>query len=141
MSPEDRQVLIARARRIPIVSTLRMAFVELEQGYCCVEVPYDARYEGVYESFHGGVLTTIADSAACFAILTCTGPDQVLTTTDMNIRFLAPCLGAVRAEARVIKVGRTLCPTQVDLLDEGRRPLALAQVTYMRLPRLPARPS
>ncbi|MCH9025378.1 MAG: PaaI family thioesterase, partial [candidate division Zixibacteria bacterium] len=35
---------------------------------------------------------TLADSAACFAIMTQTGPDQPLTTTDMNIRFLAPCL-------------------------------------------------
>lgn len=39
---------------------------------------------------------TIADSIACFAVLTKTSVDQVLTTTDMNIRFLAPCLTLLR---------------------------------------------
>ena len=46
---------------------------------------------------------TIADSAACFAIFTKTGPEIPLTTTDMNIRFLAPCLSDVTAKAKVIK--------------------------------------
>ena len=133
MSPENRQALIARAQRIPIVSTLGMVFRKLEPGFCCLEVPYDARYEGVCESFHGGVLMTIADSAACFAILACTGPEQILTTTDMNIRFLAPCLTDVTAKARVIKFGRTLCPVHVDLFDENERHIAVAQVTYILL--------
>jgi len=96
-------------------------------------------YDGVFESFHGGILMTIADSVACFAILTRTDPEEILTTTDMQIRFLAPCLSDVRACARVIKLGRTLCPVHVDLLEANGKQVALAQVTYMRLPELPAR--
>ena len=76
---------------------------------------------------------TVADSIACFAIMTRTGPDEPMTTTDMNIRFLAPCFSDVTAEARVIKLGRTLCPVQVDLKDVDGKPVAVAQVTYMRL--------
>jgi len=51
---------------------------------------------------------------------TTTGPDVRLTTTDMNIRFLA--LGMTDATARVIKVGRTLCPVAVDLYDSVHPP-------------------
>ena len=72
-------------------------------------------------------------------MLTRTSPDQVLTTTDMNIRFLAPCLTDVRATARVIKFGRVLCPVAVELFDTGGTMVAVAQVNYMLLSRMPKR--
>lgn len=107
-----------------------------EDGYCEVNVPHKLKYDGVFESFHGGLLMTIADSTACFAILTRTGPETRLTTTDMNIRFLAPCLSDVTARARVIKFGRTMCPATVDLFDGDNNQVAVAQVNYMILDNL-----
>lgn len=95
--------------------------------------------DGIFESFHGGLLMTVADMAACFAVMTLTGPDQVMTTTDMNIRFLAPCLSEVRAVATVIKAGRLLCPSNVELFDANGKQVAVAQVTYMRLEKMPSR--
>jgi uncharacterized protein (TIGR00369 family) len=82
---------------------------------------------------------TVADSAACFAVFTKTGPEMHMTTTDMNIRFLAPCLSDVTARARIIKFGRTLCPTEIDLVDAAGTRVALAQVTYFLLDRIPHR--
>lgn len=128
-----------RIKRIPIVETLKMRLDEFGQGMCKATVPYERKYDGVFESFHGGVLMTIADSIACFAIMTQTGPDEVLTTTDMNIRFLAPCLSDVTAVAEAIKLGRTLCPVSVDLLDHSGILVAVAQVNYIRLAKIPKR--
>ena len=127
------KALLARISRIPIVETLRMEILKFGDGYCEARVPRERKYDGVFESFHGGLLMTIADSTACFAILTLTGPDTRLTTTDMNIRFLAPCLTDVTAKARVIKFGRTLCPVAVDLFDAKGQQVAVAQVNYMLL--------
>lgn len=135
----NHEALLQRIHRIPIVATLGLQIEQMGEGTCDVRAPYDHRYDGVFESFHGGILMTIADSVACFAILTRTDPEEILTTTDMQIRFLAPCLSDVRACARVIKLGRTLCPVHVDLLEANGKQVALAQVTYMRLPELPAR--
>jgi len=127
------KALLARISRIPIVETLRMEILKFGDGYCEARVPRERKYDGVFESFHGGLLMTLADSTACFAILTLTGPDTRLTTTDMNIRFLAACLTDVTAKARVIKFGRTLCPVAVDLFDEKGQQVAVAQVNYMLL--------
>ena len=135
----SKQALLTRVRRIPIVDTLGIRIEEFSEGYCKAVVPHDVRYDGVFESFHGGLLMTVADSVACFAIMTQTGPDEPLTTTDMNIRFLAPCLTEVTAVARVIKLGRTLCPAAIELFDAKGVQVAVAQVTYMRLPRMPDR--
>jgi acyl-coenzyme A thioesterase PaaI-like protein len=57
----------------------------------------------------------------------------------MNIRFLAACNSDATAEARVIKFGRSLCPTGVVLRDANGKDVAIAQVTYMRLEKLPKR--
>jgi uncharacterized protein (TIGR00369 family) len=133
MNCELEHALLARINRIPIVATLGIEIVRFGDGTCTTRAPRRMRYDGVFESFHGGLLMTLADSTACFAILTRTGPDTRLTTTDMNIRFLAPCLTGVTAKARVIKFGRTLCPVAVDLFDEKERQVAVAQVTYMLL--------
>lgn len=133
------KALLDRIRPIPIVETLGLDFEEFDDGFCRASMPRELRYDGIYRSLHGGLLMTLADSIACFAIMTRTGPDEVLTTTDMNIRFLAPCLTDVTAEARVIKLGRTLCPVSVDLFDANGKKVAVAQVTYMRLDKIPKR--
>ena len=135
----SKQALLARVRRIPIVDSLGIHIEEFSEGYCKAVVPHDTRYDGVFESYHGGLLMTVADSVACFAIMTQTGPEEPLTTTDMNIRFLAPCLTDVTAVAKVIKLGRTLCPVAIDLFDAKGVLVAVAQVTYIRLPRMPNR--
>lgn len=138
LNEELKRAILERVHRIPIVDTLRMTFDEFDEGYCKATMLRQACYDGVYESLHGGLLMTLADSIACFAIMTQTGPDETLTTTDMNIRFLAPCLTDVTATARVIKLGKTLCPVSVDLTDARGRKVAVAQVSYIRLPRKPA---
>ena len=133
MLPKLERALLDRIVRVPIVQTLDLKIIRFEDGYCETHVPRSLKYDGVFESFHGGLLMTIADSTACFAILTRTGPETRLTTTDMNIRFLAPCLTDVTTKARVIKFGRTLCPVAVDLFDEADRQVAVAQVNYILL--------
>jgi len=125
--------ILDRVQKIPIFDTLRMRVDELGEGLARVTVPYDRKFDGVFESFHGGLLMTAADSAACFAVMTLTGPDEPMTTTDMNIRFLAPCRSDLTAEARVIKLGRTLCPLAIDLFDAAGVRVAVAQVNYIRL--------
>jgi uncharacterized protein (TIGR00369 family) len=135
MSPDlsPYAALLTRIERIPIFHTLKFRIDAFGEGLCRATVPYDRQYDGVFESFHGGILMTVADSIACFAIMTRTGPDERMTTTDMNIRFLAPCRSDLTAEARVIKFGRTLCPVAVDLWDAQGTRVAVAQVNYIRL--------
>ena len=133
LSQELVNALNDRIQSVPITATLGMELVALDEGYCETRTPRDLRYDGIFESFHGGLLMPVADSTACWAILTKAGAETRLTTTDMSIRFLAPCLSDLTAKARLIKFGRTLCPVEVNLFDAGGRHVAVAQVTYMLL--------
>jgi uncharacterized protein (TIGR00369 family) len=127
------ELLQGRLARIPIFTTLRLRLAAIGEGTATLLAPYDAAYDGIFESFHGGLLMTLADTAACVAVLTLAGADAAITTTDMNIRFLAPCRSGVTAQAKILKLGKTLCPVSVDLLDARGAQVAAAQVTYMRL--------
>lgn len=128
-----RQDVLARIKKIPIVDTLGFEFFEMDNGICEAIVKHQKQYDGIYESFHGGLLMTVADSISAFALLTLTGADAKITTTDMNIRFLAACRTDVRAIAKVIKHGRTLAPVAVDLYDMNNTHVAVAQVNYIIL--------
>ncbi len=128
-----RDGLFDRIYKIPIMRTMKLEVIDIQAGYCELKAPRQKMYDGIFDSFHGGLLMTVADSAAAFALMTLTGPEAQMTTTDMNIRFLSPCLTDLIVRARVIKFGRTLSPMAVDLYDENEKHLAVAQVNYFVL--------
>ena len=64
LSTEQREAFTARAHRVPIVSTLNMEIRELEEGYCESFVERARVFDGIMETFHGGLLMTIADTTA-----------------------------------------------------------------------------
>jgi len=130
-----RQDVLERIKKIPIVDTLGFDFIQIDSGICEAVVKHQKQYDGIYESFHGGLLMTVADSISAFALLTLTGAEAKITTTDMNIRFLAACRTDVRALAKVIKHGRTLALVAVDLYDMNNIHVAVAQVNYIILNR------
>ena len=139
VSPEFEAELLERIHRIPVISMLKPRFEHFGDGTCTAVFPPDPRYNGSFDSFHGGLLATAADTLACFAVMTLIGTDDILTTTDLHIRYLAACLTDVRVETKVIKIGRTLCPVDVKLTDMNGKLVAVASVSYMRLPKMPDR--
>ena len=132
----DTNALETRLAEIPIFKTLRLRVLAIDEGAATLTAPYDPTYDGIFKSFHGGLIMTVADTAACVAVLTLAGADAAITTTDMNIRFLAPCRSDVTANANIIKFGRTLCPVSVELRDQAGVAVAIAQVTYMRVEKI-----
>jgi uncharacterized protein (TIGR00369 family) len=80
----------------------------------------------------GPALMGLADGAAWLAILAQIGPVALAVTTSLHIDFLRkPALVDMMAEARVLKLGKTLAMVDVTLRSEGNDDVvAKAQVTY-----------
>ena len=130
----DESAIHDRMRAIPIFSQLRFSEIRLGAGAFACTVGRIREFDGIFDSFHGGLLMTAADSAAAIVALTVWGSDARITTTDMNIRFLAPARSDVYLAAQAIKRGRTLLPVAANLWRDDGTLVAVAQVTYMRLP-------
>jgi uncharacterized protein (TIGR00369 family) len=122
-----------RMSSIPIFKALGFSNVRLGAGCLECTVARNPQYDGIFDSFHGGLLMTAADSAAAILSLTIWGAESRITTTDMNIRFLAPARSDVKLFAQAIKHGRTLIPTITNFWRDDGALVAVAQVTYMRL--------
>jgi len=133
LSDEQLLALDKRIQSIPIVETLKMKILKLEKGICEAMVPRHTQWDGIYETFHGGMLGTIADTVTCWSILTEIGADSLVATTDFNIRFLRPCHTDVVCKAHVVRVGRTMCLAHADLYDTNGKLVAVSQVNYIRL--------
>lgn len=76
-------------------------------------------------ALQGGLVATLIDIAAGRLAARLVRSDQSVTTTDLNIHYLAPIVvGPARAEATVVRAGRRLIVTAVDVFDVGRDRLA-----------------
>jgi len=76
-------------------------------------------------ALQGGLVATLIDIAAGRLAGRHVGADQDVTTADMTIHFLAPVLtGPARAEATLLRAGRRLIVTTVDVVDVARDRLA-----------------
>lgn len=135
MTPEEVERVRQRALAVPISTALGLQILGLGRGVCRMMMTRDPRFDGIFRSMHGGFLATLANSAAAFALLTVIDPEEPITTTELNIRYLAPVHERVTATARVLKAGRTLCPIVVEVHDEHGTLVAHAGMTYMRVAR------
>jgi uncharacterized protein (TIGR00369 family) len=122
-----------RMQSIPIFQSLGFSRPRFGVGWFDCAVARNKEFDGIFDSFHGGMLMTAADSAAAIVSLTVWGAESRITTTDMNIRFLAPARSDVRLFAQAIKQGRTLIPVTSNFWRDDGVLVAVAQVTYMRL--------
>jgi uncharacterized protein (TIGR00369 family) len=76
-------------------------------------------------ALQGGLVATLIDIAAGRLAGNVAGSNNDVTTADMNVHFLAPIIvGPARAEATVVRAGRRLIVTSVDVTDAGRDRLA-----------------
>ncbi|MDV3125237.1 PaaI family thioesterase [Mycobacterium sp. 21AC1] len=76
-------------------------------------------------ALQGGLVATLIDIAAGRLAGRHVEPGQDVTTADMNVHYLAPVVsGPARAVATVVRAGRRLIVTSVEVTDTGRDRLA-----------------
>lgn len=133
LDPDLEREIRTRMLSIPIFKSLGFANERLGAGAFACTVSRNKDYDGIFDSFHGGLLMTAADSAAAIVALTLWGAQSRITTTDMSIRFLAPVRSDITLLAQAIKAGRTLVPVVANVWRDDGSLAAVAQITYMRL--------
>lgn len=83
---------------------------------------------------HGGAIAAIADEAAYHALEHHFQKSRSSTTTELKVNYLLPLAGKKAiARAYLLRAGKTLCVSRVDIKDTQRRLTAVAIVTYMVL--------
>jgi uncharacterized protein (TIGR00369 family) len=131
MSPEELQRL---ADASPVHRGLRLRVVAADQAQVRFEArtgPEHAGEEG-RPYLHGGVVATLLDTAATFALIQATGVDW--GTVDLRVDFVRPApAGPLLASATAVHTGRRLGRATAELTDPSTgRLLASAAGTFAR---------
>jgi uncharacterized protein (TIGR00369 family) len=80
------------------------------------------------------VIASIADEVAWHAILHLMKEKAPMTTAELKVNYLRPIEGSkCTSRGYVLKLGRTLAVTRVDIFDARKRLAAHATVTYALL--------
>lgn len=138
LSIEERHATVRRVSEGEhLLSRLQMRDVEESAERLVIEMDNRPDLVNVRGALQGGLVATLIDIAAGRLADTVVGTDRDVTTTDMNVHFLAPIIrGPARAEATVVRAGRRLIVTSVDVFDAGRDRLAArATLTFAVLER------
>ncbi len=108
-----------------LLHRLGMRDVEVSDERLVIEMDNRPDLVNVRGAIQGGLVATLIDIAAGRLAGNASGAGNNVTTADMNVHFLAPIIeGPARAEASVVRAGRRLIVTSVDVFDAGRDRLA-----------------
>ncbi len=111
--------------------------VNLDEGFCHLELPYRDELTQQNKFFHAGVVGTLADTAAGYAAYSMFKPDESVLSVEYKVNLLAPAKGdLLAAKAKIIKHGRTLtvCNVEVFITNGNATKLcAIATVTLIAL--------
>jgi len=128
----DWSAEMTRMNQAPYFQLLGMEVVELAEGYARLIVPANDSMNSILGGLHGGVLSSLSDSAVAMALFTMIGPGEKPVTVELNINYLKPARDSrITAEARIVSRGRTIAVGDVDITDGPDRLIARSRATYM----------
>lgn len=88
-------------------------------GRCVISIEHRDELTQQDGFFHAGILTTVADSAGGYAAYSLMPEGSRVLATEFKFNFLRPARpGRAVAEAKVVKAGRTLSVTAIDVYVE-----------------------
>ncbi|WP_075845025.1 PaaI family thioesterase [Dietzia timorensis] len=106
--------------------------VDPEQRTFSAAFELDHQFTNPMGNVQGGIIAAMLDDAIGPAIVSTLGPNQFAPTAELSVQFLSPARpGTFRADARVIKTGRTIAFVEADLFDADETHIARAHTTVV----------
>lgn len=115
-NPEYAERVLASFDRQGAMALLGARLARVAPGECDIELPFKPELTQQHGYFHGGIIGTIADSAGGYAAFSLMPADSSVLTVEFKMNLLAPGDGDLLiARGRVVKAGRTLVVTQIEV--------------------------
>ncbi|HET7735792.1 MAG TPA: PaaI family thioesterase [Nocardioidaceae bacterium] len=121
----------------PIGDTLGMTNFQVERGSVSVELKAEQRHYNPLGTVHGGVISTLLDTAAGCSVHSTLAVGETYTSLDLTVKFLRAVTaesGTLRAVGSVIQRGRRTALAVAKLYDEAGKLVAYASSSCMIMP-------
>ncbi|MDD3471444.1 MAG: PaaI family thioesterase [Syntrophaceae bacterium] len=114
---------------------LGMQLINFEIGSSVIKLEAGEKHLQPFGVVHGGVLASIIDAAAFWAVFPEVDQGKGMTTVDLKINYLAPLReGKIVARGKIIKMGKTIGLGEGTVYDQFGKILAHGVSTLMVLP-------
>jgi uncharacterized protein (TIGR00369 family) len=124
-----------RLRRSNPINHFGFVLEKAEWGHAVFRMPVLELHKQIHRVVHGGVLAMLADTAGGFAASLAGPVGARVVTIEMKINFLeAVEHGEIRADARVLRQGRSTSVVDCDVRDADRRLVSKALMTFAIIP-------
>jgi uncharacterized protein (TIGR00369 family) len=109
--------------------------VKAERGRAVFRMPVLELHLQFHRVVHGGVLASLADTAGGFAAFLAAPRGSRVLTIELKINFLEGVKhGEIKADARVLRQGKTTSVVDCDVTDRDGRLVSKALMTFAILP-------
>jgi uncharacterized protein (TIGR00369 family) len=137
---QELQALLAPDAFKGIGAALGFSLIEVEEGRVVFEATPGPHVYNPIGAVHGGYAATLLDSACGCAVHSKLKAGQGYTTLELKVAYhkaMTDKTGPVRAEGRVITMGRRVAFSEARLVDAGGRLLASATSTLLVFEKAP----
>ena len=134
INPEHIKAIIGITNRSPYYRLLSKKLCGLDIGYSKVEIELQNKHMNLFSSIHGGVYSSIIDSASYWSAYCELDEHAGCISIDLCVNNLAMINeGKITAEGKSIKIGKSLCMTEATVKDTTGRILAYGTSKLMIL--------
>ena len=118
----------------PIMSLIDLAGLKAEEGSVTVELDPQEFHYNPLGTMHGGIISTLLDTAAACSVHTTLPAGVGYTSLDLTVKFLRPITlktGRITCTGSVLQKGRRTALAEARLTDSADRLLAYASSTCL----------
>ncbi len=132
LNPEHIKRILDLVNNAPYFKLLSMEICEIREGYARVEVDLEKKHLTPFATVHGGVYASLLDTACYWACYGELDENAGYVTVDVNSTMLGSSnSGRLIIEGHSIKVGKSICMSEANMVNEAGKLIAHGESTMM----------
>jgi acyl-CoA thioesterase len=121
LNPAYTAAVKALLKSTPFFELIGMELLDLSSGSSVFTISPREKHLNPFQNVHGGVLASILDAAAFWAIYSKVDGHSGLVTVELKANYLMPCRAGqdLRAEGLAVKAGKKIGVAEVKIMEAG----------------------
>jgi uncharacterized protein (TIGR00369 family) len=106
----------------PVANLVGYKICDVDNGYAAFELDPEECHYNPFATVHGGILSTLLDTAMTSSVLSTLAEGFSCTTIEIKINFVKPVTadtGILKCEARPLHVGKKLATVEGKIKDKN----------------------
>jgi acyl-CoA thioesterase len=115
--------------KAPFENFLGVKIINVAQDYALIKLPFKEDFTNPHNSLHGGVIVSLADTAAAIALSTC-HEDGNFFTVKLKVEFKNQAKEDIFAEARITNNKKSLYFIETNVFTKDKKSVAKTEAIF-----------